>query len=91
MTVCTVSHPARPVRFLSLSLAVNNNAECGYDGGDCCDCDCIEVRAIASIGVVGGRGLAHVDRCRWWFTLMMGNLVMAIDLCDRSRDHNLKA
>ncbi|CAM9701777.1 unnamed protein product, partial [Ectocarpus sp. 13 AM-2016] len=19
-----------------------NNAECGYDGGDCCDCDCID-------------------------------------------------
>ncbi|CAN0164018.1 unnamed protein product, partial [Ectocarpus sp. 12 AP-2014] len=20
----------------------NNNAECGYDGGDCCSCDCVD-------------------------------------------------
>ncbi|CAN0542333.1 unnamed protein product, partial [Scytosiphon promiscuus] len=22
----------------------NNNADCGYDGGDCCECTCVNAR-----------------------------------------------
>ncbi|CAN0477802.1 unnamed protein product, partial [Ectocarpus sp. 12 AP-2014] len=33
---------------VAASLAENNNEDCEFDGGDCCQCDCEEVRAIAS-------------------------------------------
>ncbi|CAM9990278.1 unnamed protein product [Ectocarpus fasciculatus] len=44
--------PTRPPCFLccrlARSFADNNIADCGYDGGDCCSCDCTDVRATAS-------------------------------------------
>lgn len=67
--------PTRPPCFifcrLARSFADNNVAECEYDGGDCCSCDCTDVRATASVNIVGRRDLLlYVElsfggRCRW--------------------------